>query len=342
MFAAAVGPASGRVDVVGPCHPVVGRGPAAPARRHGSPPRPVYDADAPDPDIIRVGSTYYVYTTAATGRTHPGAPVDRSPALAVPKVTPFPSSRRGNEGDRPGRRASSSSTTSTSCTTPPPATADGEECISEATSTTPTGPFVEPETGTPRLSGRPRGLARSRSPSSTRTARPISTGSPTAATERCPYPGQIWVAQLSPDGSAVVGDTVHTSSPRPSRGRPPSRTPSWSTKQASTSCSTPAASGTAPATARATPCAPDPLGPCNKPQGSSTSCTPTPTGSDPGASRWSPTPKGNWWMAYAAWDGPSSPTPTPTGSSGVSGSLPSPSTAPPPSSGPGRRPRATT
>jgi hypothetical protein len=263
---------------------------------------PVYDADAPDPDIIRVGSTYYVYTTAGFGGH---IPVLQSTDLqhwhydgdALP-ILPF--WERAGQTWAPGVVILNGLYVMYYATA---RATDGEECISEATATTPAGPFVDLSTG-PLVCQTNIGGSLDPQPFVDQDGTPYLYWKSNGGDGALPVPGQIWVAQLSPDGSTVVGTPVDILT----------ETQSWETTVEnpfmvlvsgayvlfySGGLWNSAGYGVGYAV-----CA-GPTGPCNKPQ-----ATPVlhsdPYRLGPGGESLVTDAQGNWWMAYAAWDGPSS------------------------------------
>ena len=161
---------------------------------------PVYDADAPDPDVIRVGSTYYAYTTG-------------SDLLNIPVLTSTDLQNWHQSGDAlpvlpswttwgrtwgPGVIVLGSQYVMHYATA---VVSTGQQCISEATATSPTGPFVDTSSG-PLICQS--ALGGSIDPQ------------PFVDTNDTPYlywksnggssllPASIWAAQLTPDGSALA------------------------------------------------------------------------------------------------------------------------------------------
>jgi hypothetical protein len=263
---------------------------------------PVYNADAPDPDIIRDGSTYYVYTTAGP-RGH--IPVLSSTDLqhwtpAGDALPVLPAWEKPGQTWAPGVVVLDNEFVLYYATE---RRSDGEECVSEATSVFPVGPFVDSSTGPlvcqPDLGGSidPQPFV---DPSGTPYLYWKSDGGADALTG----PGAIWVAQLSPDGSTVVSAAVEiltATQPWESTVENPFMVDEsgayvlffsgglWDS----------AGYGTGYAV-----CA-GPAGPCTQPL-----ATPV-LHSDadrlgPGGASLVTDAAGNWWMAYAAWDGPAS------------------------------------
>lgn len=105
-------------------------------------PSVMIDADFPDPDVLRVGSTYYAYSTSSwAGRTPvASAPSPTGPWSVRGDALPQKPSWAGNGGfwaPDVSRRADGSYLMYFTA----PDVASGRMCIGAATSTTPTGPF---------------------------------------------------------------------------------------------------------------------------------------------------------------------------------------------------------
>ena len=176
----------------------------------GPPPpaAPVYDHDAPDPDVLRVdssvGTTYYAYTTASVGGH---IPVLQSSDLrnwtydgdALPTVASW--SRPGRTW-APGVVALGGTYVMYYSTR---VAATGQQCISMATATSPTGPFADDTAGPLVCQG---ALGGSIDPS------------PLLDSDGTPYlywksnagssaqPAHLWAARLSTDGSSLVSAPV--------------------------------------------------------------------------------------------------------------------------------------
>jgi hypothetical protein len=263
---------------------------------------PVYNHDAPDPDIIRVGDTYYVYTTAGIGGN---IPVLSSTDLehwqydgdALPVL---PSWEKQGQTWAPGVVVLNGFYVMYYATE---RASDGEECISEATSPTPTGPFTDTSDAAmicqPNFGGSldPEPFV---DPDGTTYLYWKSNGGNGAL----PVPGDIWVSQLSANGSTLVG--------------PPqvvlTQTQSWEATVEnpfmvdesgtyvlfySGGLWDSAGYGVSYAVCTG------PLGPCTKPV-SSPMLHSDQYRLGPGGESLVTDADGNWWMAYAAWDGPTS------------------------------------
>ena len=261
-----------------------------------------YDADAPDPDIIRDGSTYFVYTTAGSGGH---IPVLSSTDLqhwqhlgdALPTL---PAWERPGQTWAPGvvvlqgqfvlfyatQRAS-----------------DGEECISEATSTVPGGPFVDSSTG-PLVCQPTLGGSLDPDPFVDRDGTPYLYWKSNGGAGSLPVPGDIWEAPLSADGSTLVGAPVVVlteTQPWEATVENPFMVYESGAYDLFYSGGTwdSATYGVSYAVCDS------PAGPCQKPVGSPLLHS-DPSRLGPGGESLVTDAGGNWWMAYAAWDGPSS------------------------------------
>ncbi|HUI03055.1 MAG TPA: glycoside hydrolase family 43 protein [Acidimicrobiales bacterium] len=260
---------------------------------------PVYDADAPDPDVILVGSTYYAYTTgtdlkdipvlASTDLQHWQSAGDALPAL--------PSWSTFGQSWAPGVVALGGTYVMYYSTE---VAATGQDCISLATATTPTGPFVD-NSSTPFICQAQLGGSIDPQPFVDTNGRLFlywksNTDPPSSAS--------IWVAELTADGTAL------TSGPEPVLGADQS----WESTVESPYMVDEAGryvlfySGGAWNSAGYgvgyAECA-GPFGPCTKPQGTPLLHSET-ARLGPGGESLVEDASGNWWMAYAAWDGPAS------------------------------------
>jgi hypothetical protein len=115
---------------------------------------PAYDHDAPDPQILKVGSTYYAYTTGTTWGNHIGVLKSTSPNTGFATITGqqygssalpnVPSWQQVNTQTSPGvffwggRYVMYYNAVATSV---------GKYCLSVATSASPEGPFSDTSTG---------------------------------------------------------------------------------------------------------------------------------------------------------------------------------------------------
>jgi Glycosyl hydrolases family 43 len=279
-----------------------GRAGAQAQPRVSTPPidTPVYDADAPDPDVIRVGTTYYAYTT---GSAMKNIPVLTSTDLGTwtPLGDALPTLPSWSE---PGRTWSPGVVyldgqyvmyyaTEVATT--------GDQCISIATSAQPAGPFTDSSTA-PFLCQSNLGGSIDPQPFVDSDGLVYLDWKSNAGTST--VPAVIWAALLSPDGlslasspqsvlaqdqaweSTIEGpDMVNASGSYVlfySGG-------SWNS----------AGYGVAYAD-----CA-GPLGPCTKPDDAPILHSDT-ARLGPGGESLFQDPDGNWWMAYHAWDGPAS------------------------------------
>ena len=293
MFAAAVG--AGVLGVLSVGVPPV----SAQALPRTSPDAAaVYDADAPDPDVIRVGTTYYVYTTASDLEN---IPVLSSTDLQTwqPLGDALPTLPAWSEMGRswsPGVVFLDGQYVMYYATE---VTATGLQCISVATSTVPTGPFIDTST-TPFVCQT--SLGGSIDP------QPLVDADGTAYLDwksnggASTTPASIWAAQLAPDGLSLVS-TPHALI---------TQDPGWQTTVEGPDMVD--ASGAyvlffsggewngAGYGVGYADCA-RPLGPCVEPD-SSPILHSDAARLGPGGESLFQDPDGNWYMAYAAWDGP--------------------------------------
>ena len=277
-----------------------GPGPASRPRTAVAVTAPVYDSDAPDPDVIRVGTTYYAYTTGTDLLNIPvlsstdlqtweplGDALPALPSWQVPLYTWAPGVVF-LDGQYVMYYASRDA-------------AIGLQCISVATATNPAGPFVDTSTG-PLVCQSALGGSIDPQPFIDADGTPYLYWKSNDGSS--PLPASIWAAQLAPDGSALLSSGV------PVLGQ----NQGWeSTVEApfmvhgaggytlfySGGLWNGAGYGVAYALCQG------PLGPCVKPQGAPI------LHSDgdrlgPGGESLVTDPSGNWWIAYDAWNGPSS------------------------------------
>jgi hypothetical protein len=261
---------------------------------------PVYDADAPDPDVIRVGTTYYAYTT---GSNLQNIPVLTSTDLqswhplgdALPTLPPWSEPMRTWSPGvvfLAGRYVMYYATE---------VAASGGECISVATSADPGGPFTD-DSSTPFICQS--GLGGSIDPQ------------PFVDADGTPYlywksnagqstaPAIIWAALLSADGLSLASSpqaVLTQDQPWESTVEGPDMVDASGAYVLFYSGGAWNSAGYGVGYAQ---CA-GPFGPCVKPSGSPV------VHSDalrlgPGGQSLFQDPSGNWWMAYHAWDGPAS------------------------------------
>ena len=135
---------------------LAGAAPAAgaPAPVVAPAPAPAFAADAPDPDVLRAGSTYFAYTTGTTWGNHIGVLESSQPSGGFHTVNgrtwgstalgPLPSWEEPDTQNAPGviywagRYVMFYDARGL---------ASGEYCISVATSSSPTGPFLDNSSG---------------------------------------------------------------------------------------------------------------------------------------------------------------------------------------------------
>ncbi len=261
---------------------------------------PVYDADAPDPDVIRVGTTYYAYTTAGV-QGH--IPVLTSTDLQhwQPAGDALPVLPAWSETGRtwsPGVVVLDGQYVMYYATE---VAATGAQCISVATALDPTGPFIDTSLGP---------LVCQTSLGGSIDPQPFVDGSGAlylywkSNAGQSPAPSFIWVALLAPDGMSLA------SSPRAVL----TQDQAWeSTVEGPAMVEV---SGTyvlfysggiwnSPGYGVGYADCAGPFGPCTKPTGAPILHSDAARLGPGGASLFQD-PAGDWFMAYGAWDGPTS------------------------------------
>ena len=278
---------------------------------------PVYDADAPDPDVILVGTTYYAYTT---GSDLENIPVLTSTDLqnwqpAGDALPALPSWSQPDQTWSPGVVALDGRYVMYYATE---VAGTGDECISIATSAVPTGPFVD-TSAAPLLCQSSLGGSIDPQPFVDPDGMAYlywkSNG------DQPSVPAELWAALLSPDGLSLASAPQGVLT----------QDQSWeSTVEAPDMVDASGAyvlfysggawNGAGYGVGYAD-CA-GPLGPCTKPADAPPSSTPTRLGSGPAASRCSKTRRATGgWRTTPGTDRPAT-TPTPTASSAACGSRP--------------------
>ncbi len=261
---------------------------------------PVYDADAPDPDVIRVGTTYYAYTT---GSDLENIPVLTSTDLqswepAGDALPVLPSWSEPYRTWGPGVVFLDGQYVMYYATE---VAATGQQCISTATSLLPTGPFVDASTAPficqPDLGGSidPQPLV-------------DSDGTPylywKSNAGQSPAPASIWAAVLSPDGlSLASGPQIVLTQDQAweSTVEGPDMVDASGSYVLFFSGGAWAGAGYGVGYAD---CA-GPLGPCTEPTDAPILHS-DPARLGPGGESLFQDATGGWWMAYHAWDGPAS------------------------------------
>jgi hypothetical protein len=261
---------------------------------------PAYDADAPDPDVIRVGATYYAYTTGGDLKNIPvldstDLQTWHAVADALPTLPPWSVfGRTWSPGVvfLGGRYVMYYATE---------VAATGDQCISVATSPNPTGPFVD-NSSAPFICQTNLGGSVDPQPFVDLDGAVYldwkSNGGQSAV------PAVIWAALLSPDGSSLA------SSPHAVL----TQDQGWeSTVEGPDMVDASGAyvlfySGglwnSAGYGVSYADCV-GPFGPCTKPQGAPVLHSDA-ARLGPGGESLFQDASGSWWMAYSAWDGPSS------------------------------------
>ncbi len=261
---------------------------------------PVFDADAPDPDVILAGTTYYAYTT---GSAFGNIPVLRSTDLqtwhpvgdALPNVPSWSSTGRTWAPGvvfLAGRYVMYYATA---------VAATGDECISVANSANPAGPFTDSSSGP---------LICQASPGGSIDPQPFVDANGTAYlywksnSGQSALPSIIWAATLSPDGSLLATAPVavlNQDQPWESTVEAPAMVEASGRYVLFYSGGTWSGAGYGVGYAD---CA-GPFGPCAKPSGAPILHSDA-ARLGPGGQSLFQDAAGNWWMAYHAWDGPAS------------------------------------
>ena len=155
---------------------------------------PAYAADAPDPDVVRTGSTYYAYTTGTTWGNHIGVLIDTSgnPASGWRTVNGLPYAstalpsppawEQNNTQTSPGVIEQSGVWYLYYDAYDP---AVGYSCLSVATASTPAGPFTDTSSGPFEC-------------------QPSLGGSVDPSPMMDPTTGQIWLTWKSDDGALAA------------------------------------------------------------------------------------------------------------------------------------------
>lgn len=166
-------------------------------------PSPAFAADAPDPSVLRVGSTYYAYTTGTTWGNHLGVLKSSNPATgwqAVGSALPnVPSWQQIDTQNAPGVFFRGGRYVMYYNAKP---VFGPNRCLSVATSSTPQGPFVDNSTG-PLLCDNARGGAIDASPFIDKDGQAYLYWKNNDGFTGSPAVSSVWVAALSPDGLSV-------------------------------------------------------------------------------------------------------------------------------------------
>jgi len=261
---------------------------------------PVYDADAPDPDVILVGSTYYAYTTGSDLENIPVlTSTDLQHWTALGDALPtLPSWSEPGLTWSPGVVFLGGQYVMYYATV---VAASGEECISIATSAGPAGPFTDTSTA-PFICQS--SLGGSIDPQ------------PFVDTDTMPYlywksnggqstqPAVIWAALLAPDGLTLATsptEVLTQDQPWESTVEAPDMVDASGSYVLFYSGGEWNSAGYGVGYAL---CA-GPFGPCRKPLSAPILHSDS-ARLGPGGESLFQDPSGNWWMAYHAWDGPAS------------------------------------
>jgi hypothetical protein len=261
---------------------------------------PVFDADAPDPDVILAGSTYYAYTT---GGVLGNIPVLRSTDLQTwhPAGDALPTMASWSETGRtwaPGVVFLAGHFVMYYSTE---VAATGGECISVAESTSPTGPFTDSSSGP---------LICQTSLGGSIDPQPFVDVNGTAYlywksnAGQSALPSIIWAATLSPDGSSLATApmaVLNQDQTWESTVEAPDMVEASGRYVLFYSGGTWNGAGYGVGYAD---CA-GPFGPCAKPS-SAPILHSDAARLGPGGQSLFQDAEGNWWMAYHAWDGPAS------------------------------------
>jgi Glycosyl hydrolases family 43 len=259
---------------------------------------PVYDADAPDPDVIRVGTTYYAYTT---GSVLENIPVLMSSDLQTwsPVGDALPTLPLWSEWGRtwsPGVVSLNGQYVMFYATE---VAATGQRCISTATASSPTGPFNDSSLA-PLICQTSMGGSIDPQPFVDVNGTPYLYWKSNAGLSSAP--ASIWATLLSPDGLSLA------SSPRSvlSQDQPWESTvegPDMVDASGSYVLFYSGGAWNSPGYGVGYAECAGPFGPCTKPKGAPILHSDS-ARLGPGGESLFQDPSGNWWMAYHAWDGP--------------------------------------
>jgi Glycosyl hydrolases family 43 len=259
---------------------------------------PVYDADAPDPDVIRVGTTYYAYTT---GSVLENIPVLMSSDLQTwsPVGDALPTLPLWSKWGRtwsPGVVSLNGQYVMFYATE---VAGTGQQCISTATSSSPAGPFND-SSAAPLICQTSMGGSIDPQPFVDVNGTPYLYWKSNAGLSS--VPASIWAALLSPDGLSLA------SSPRSvlSQDQPWESTvegPDMVDASGSYVLFYSGGAWNSPGYGVGYAECAGPFGPCTKPKGAPILHSDS-ARLGPGGESLFQDPSGNWWMAYHAWDGP--------------------------------------
>ncbi|MGD0379426.1 MAG: family 43 glycosylhydrolase [Acidimicrobiales bacterium] len=261
---------------------------------------PVYDGDAPDPDVIRVGTTYYAYTT---GSDLKNIPVLSSTDLQTwqPVGDALPTLPAWSGGERtwsPGVVFINGEYVMYYATE---VTATGYQCISIATATDPTGPFTDTSSA-PFICQTSLGGSIDPQPFVDANGSLYLYWKSNAG--QSTLPAEIWAALLAPDGLSLASApqaVLRQDQPWESTVEGPDMVEAAGSYVLFYSGGLWNSAGYGVGYAD---CA-GPFGPCTKPAGAPILHSDA-TRLGPGGESLFQDSSGNWWMAYHAWDGPAS------------------------------------
>ncbi|MHB8681930.1 MAG: glycoside hydrolase family 43 protein [Acidimicrobiales bacterium] len=268
------------------------------------PTQPVFDRDAPDPSVIAVTSTgtttYYAYTTASAGdNIQVLSSLDLQHWVSDGDALPsLPSWQAKGRTWAPGVVFLGGRYVMWYATE---VAATGDECLSEATATSPTGPFSDPH-GAPVVCQSALGGSIDPYPMVDRNGVPYLYWKSNAGMS--PLSAQIWASQLTPDGTALTGQqsaVLGQDQAWEATVESPAMVDQGGAYVLFYSGGVWNGAGYGVGYALCS----GPLGPCGKPtDGPILHSDQYRLG--PGGESLFTDPSGNLWMAYAAWDGPTS------------------------------------
>ncbi len=259
---------------------------------------PAYDADAPDPDVIRVGTTYYAYTT---GSVLGNIPVLMSSDLQTwtPAGDALPTLPLWSEPGRTwspgvvlldGRYLMFYATE---------VTGTGQQCISTATSSAPTGPFLDSSLA-PMICQTGLGGSIDPQPFVDMNGALYLYWKSNAGLAAAP--ASIFAALLSPDGLSLAS-SPHVVLAQDQPWESTVEGPDMVDASGSYVLFYSGGAWNSPGYGVGYADCAGPFGPCTKPKGAPILHSDA-ARLGPGGESLFQDPSGRWWMAYHAWDGP--------------------------------------